>query len=86
MAKVRVTIELDLDTDSWTDGEIHQTVWDSYIHYVTLAHLEDTLTWLVKSQNEPENIAARHIYEHHKVWADITTKANNSYKLEIIRG
>lgn len=82
--KLRLTVELDLpdECSEWSDPELRQMVWDSYVHYVTVSHLRDQLTWLVHSQNKPECATTKEIHDIHKNWADIGSKAGNTFTIE----
>ncbi len=84
--KVTLTIELDLPDDvpsfeGHSRASMGQLLYDSYVNYATCRHLEDAVKWCVKSGNNAEDIAAKHIYEHHKQWGDICAKAKWDFKV-----
>lgn len=71
--KIRLTIELDLPDgySKWPDAELRQLVFDSYVNYNTVAHMEDAIARFGKT----DDAVSRMAYNHHKEWSAISGSA-----------
>lgn len=72
--KLRLVIDMELpdEISDYSDAELRQLVFDAYINYNTCSHLADSVEWLARSQQSPDNAAAPRIYKHHDTWGDIS--------------
>lgn len=83
MSKVKLELELDIPgIENFSDGELAQLIFDEYINFVTVSHLEDASRWCCKSQQNPEDVSAKQIWEMHNTWADISKAAQKTVKIE----
>jgi hypothetical protein len=76
--KIELSIELDIPgIEDWSNEEISQNIFDDYINYATVSHLQDAVKWCAISgskksvdfQNETL------IFKHHELWGDICRNA-----------
>jgi hypothetical protein len=84
--KLRLTIQLELpdECDSWSDPELQEAVWGSYVHYNTLSHLKDAMKWCAESHTNPNCATSKKIQDHHDLWADISQRA--TWSVERVAG
>lgn len=75
--KIKLTIELDLpdEANDWSDAELRQVVFDSYINYATCQHMQDAVHWMARSAKSEPDSAGRAIAEIHSNWGDICSQA-----------
>lgn len=72
--KLRLVIDMELpdEISDYSDAELRQLVFDAYINYNTCSHLADSVEWLARSQQAPDDIVASQIYKHHTTWGKIS--------------
>jgi hypothetical protein len=78
--KITLTIELDIpdECSEWSDGEIAQNVFDTYVAYVPKKHIQDVTQWIVEHA-KTGNPTAKIIADHHELWYDITKNPKWSF-------
>lgn len=82
--KLRLTVEFDLPDAcaEWSDGELHQMVFDSYTNYVTVRHAFDHMKWTIDSEKPGATTTSKDIALIHKNWTDIASKASETAIIE----
>lgn len=73
--KVTLTLELDIpDIEGYSDEELAQLIFDDYTNFNTCKHMEAAIDWCIRSEKAPQDVSAKMIYEHHKLWSEICRK------------
>lgn len=82
--KVRLTVDLDLPDQyaAWTAAEMRQMLFDSYVNYVHIGHLEDALDHYDSGglYTVDEKQSGRQMYEHHREAAKFTKPVTWNYE------
>lgn len=94
--KIKVSVELDIPDPkdenvdlgaeyakgiTWADAFILQLVFDEFVNYAVVSHLEDAADWAARS-NGDKGSTEYQILTHHRLWADILQKAEKTMKIE----
>lgn len=76
--KIRLTIDLDIPDEcrDWSDAALRQGIFDDYVNYNTIAHATAAVDWCKKAKvgTPEERPTEKLIFEHHKLWTEITTQ------------
>lgn len=83
---MKVTLAIDLDipdelVSDLPDPFLRELLFDEYINYAALAHIEDSMEWAIIANNDngtyfdPKSIADRH-----KMWFNIARNSQWTFK------
>lgn len=82
--QVELNIKLDLpdNCQDMSQAELEQLLFDTYVNFVTTRHCIDAVKWCAKAKvgTEQEDVVAKKIFEHHELWADLSSQATWSLK------
>lgn len=84
MTIVRLTVDLDIpNVEDYSEGELAELLFDTYVNYNTLAHFRDSMRWLAKAKpgTANESPASYTIYQHHQTWGEICSNVDWSFKI-----
>lgn len=72
--KIRLTVELDIPDDArdYSEAELQQLIFDTYIHYVVQRHARDAVKWcaMAKVGSDNEDPTGKALFEHHHLWTE----------------
>lgn len=72
--KVKVTIELDIPVLSAKES-LHEIVNGAFVTYAETAHSRDAMKWVIKANQNPDDLAAKQLVSYHETWQEILSKA-----------
>lgn len=72
--ELKVQFELpDDDFGKFSNAELSQILFDSYVNYVTISHFKDALEYY-------DTPSLKHISEYHRLWGNMTCNSKFTFE------